>query len=1463
MALHLHLFGPPRLMRDGGVIALNHRKAWALLAYLAVTARPHSRDHLATLLWPDYGQSDARGHLRRELARLRDLLGEEHFAADREQIALAAGQGPVALAVDVNAFQHAVAAAQSCRHATATHCATCRPHLIAADACYGDHFLAGFTLPDSPAFDDWHYFQQEQLRAGQGWVLAQLVTPTSPRGALWAPLQLGEGSQTAPSPNGGRAGEGADALHYARRWVAHDPLHEPAHRALMTLYAQAGQPAAALRQYETCRRTLLAEFGVEPSGETQTFYEQLRTGAFDRRTSRTAETRTKAKSTDALASARRANRPVVIDWGEAPAPGLFYGRGVEVEQLTQWVSTERCRLVAVVGIGGMGKTTLTVQVVQRLAAQVDQIIWRSLLNAPPLATILQGWLQLLADQPDQPKGQDAESLDAQLNQLFDLLRRRRCLLVLDNLETITQEESHSGRYRSGYEAYGQLLQRFGASDHSSCLLLTSREQPQEVARLERTHAAVRTLHLAGLAVAEGMALLATQGVTGAAAQAARIVAHYSGNPLALLLVGETIQELFGGEVTAFLQADLPIFDDIRTVLAHQFARLSSLERDLLLWLAIEREALTTAQLGQTLAQPAPTYALLDAIHSLRRRSLLEQSKPPDDDTHSPTSGEQRSGFTLQNVVIEYLTTFLIDQVCQEIETGRPQFLKSHALLKAQAKEHIRQSQLRLIVQPLLDRLLARWGRAGVEGKIKALLAGVRAAPDRLVGYGGGNLLNLLVQLSADLTDLDCSQLAIRQAYLPHALLPGANFAGAHFQECVFPDTFGVVVALAFHPNGRLLAAGAANDSKVRIWRLSDGQCLAVLAAHSNIVWALDFSPDGTRLASGSQDHTICLWDMQGIEQGFEQGIAQGAVGLTPLHTLTAHTRGVGHLVFAADGRLLASAGADQVVHLWESATGRRLATLTDLPTGYNCLAFSPEGDLLASAGGDCVVRLWDLGALLAPPLSLPTATAAAMVQLSGPSARVGTLAFSQDGRHLASGSGNGDLCLWDLTSLAVDAPNDKSALPLRQLKGHTGTITTLCFRPDGQLISVSEDRTVRRWAAHGAGQEVACHELQGYTSGIWYTAVTVDGQLLAGGGGDRTVRLWSLTNGALVQMLHGHAQGIMALALSPDGTLLATAYQDHKVRLWAMTTRTLQTVLHGHTDEIETLAWGAAPTGDRLLLASGDVEQKIRLWEPMQGRLYQTLIGAAGWVYALAFHPRQGWLVSVSGDGQVRRWQIDYQAGKAAPLTPLIVAGDAGLLFRAVAVHPVEAVVAAAGNSGAIYLWQQDSTGAWQSPLVLQGHTNWVTVLTFSPDGEWLASGSYDRTIRIWRWRTGEQVQILHGHTDWVWSIAFHPQPTANQRLLVSGGSDNRVRVWEAQRGQLLQTLQGHTNWVRAVAFSADGATLISGSSDETLKWWDVATGACLATVSAPRPYEGVNLTGTTGLTAAQQTALTALGAVG
>lgn len=1433
MQLALTFFGPFQAALAGKALTdFRSGRVQNLLIYLALegslpNARAQPRTTLATLLWPDEPERAAKQNLRQTLYQLRQLLGEATQPADPT---------PPFLLITNDTVQWNPAADYSLDVARfLTHLA--HGELAAALELYSGDLLTGLSS-SSPLFEEWLLLTRERFHMQVLDILERLTQAALHQSDYHAAQQL------------------------ARRQLALEPWRESAHQQLMRSLALAGERSAAVAQYESCRRLLAEELGVEPAAATVALYQQIRSGALEQKTENRKPEDRRAEDGKMATVVREepplvtehatrhplpATRPAVQDWGEAPDPRLLYGRQAELAELTQWLlgeaSSSRTRLVTILGMGGMGKTTLAVHLAQQLASQFEVVIWRSLLNAPPLTEILHAWLQLFAEQP---ATHAVESLDTQLNRLFDLLRRHRCLLVLDNAESIMQTQAQAGRYRPGYEGYGQLFRRMGESSHQSCLLITSREQPQEVARLERTLPSVRTLSLSGLTVSEGETILQTHGLRGTSQQMHQLITHYSGNPLALLLVVETIQELFAGDIAAFLQEEAPIFDDIRDVLDQHFARLSTPERDILFWLAIEREALTIQELSQNFPQPLPKHALLDALNSLRRRALLEKN------TIAPsangTLGDGSGGFTLQNVVMEYVTDTLINQIVAEIEAETPVIFKSHALLKAGAREYVRQSQVRLLLQPILDRLLARLGRPGVESRLRGLLPVLRGAEDRLTGYGGGNLLNLLLHLQVDLRGVDFSTLAVWQAYLPGAALPGANFAGSDFKDCVFADTFGVVVALAFHPNGRILAAGTANDGKVRIWRLADGQCLAVLDRHTNIVWALAFTPDGNCLASGSQDHTVCLWDTRHVEASAET--------ITLLHTLTAHTGGIGHLAFTPDGRLLASTGADSQICLWESATGRLLATLHGQGAGFNYLAFNATGTLLATGGKECIVWLWDVEAALAPH-GLPREPLVA--RLAGPTQRIWALAFSPDGRYLVSGSWDGDLCLWELAALAVPAERRALAVPLRHLPGHTNTITTLVFRPDGRLISTSEDRTLRLWDVPAGGQEIARRALQGYTSGVWYTAISFDGQLFAGGGGDRSVRLWALESGALVHALHGHAQGVMAVALTPDGALLAAAYQDHKIRLWDSATRTLNTVLHGHTDEIEAVAWGAAPSDGALLLASGDVEQKIHLWELTRGRLSQTLAGHTGWIYALAFHPHEPWLVSASGDDRVRLWHIDYQNGSGSLLAQLPVDD---VLFRAVAMHPTERVIAAGCNSGAIYLWQQTCTGEWRALRTLLGHTYWVASLAFSPDGEWLVSGSYDRTLRLWHWRTGELLHVLHGHTEWVWSVAFHPQPTATQQWVASCGSDNTVRLWEAHSGQLIRTLQGHTNWVRAVTFSPDGAMLISGSSDETIKWWDVATGDCLATLRAPRPYEGVTLTAATGLTPAQRVALKALGAL-
>ena len=247
--LAMWFLGPPRLVRDDEPLEVDTRKTIALLAYLAVTGQPHSRDALATLLWPESESRQARAILRRNLSMLNKALGGEGLAVDRETI----GLDPQAnIWIDVDQFLQHSQSWQAHDHPDTELCPDCLSILVEAVELYRGDFLAGFTLRDSPNFDDWQSFETERLKRELAGVLEKLVRDYSAR----SEYEL--------------------AIAYARRWLALDPLYEPGHRHLMQLYADAGDRSAALRQYQTCAQLLEDELGVSPEVETTTLYERLR-----------------------------------------------------------------------------------------------------------------------------------------------------------------------------------------------------------------------------------------------------------------------------------------------------------------------------------------------------------------------------------------------------------------------------------------------------------------------------------------------------------------------------------------------------------------------------------------------------------------------------------------------------------------------------------------------------------------------------------------------------------------------------------------------------------------------------------------------------------------------------------------------------------------------------------------------------------------------------------------------------------------------------------------------------------------------------------------------------------------------------------------------------------------------------------------------------------------------------------
>lgn len=1085
--------------------------------------------------------------------------------------------------------------------------------------------------------------------------------------------------------------------------------------------------------------------------------------------------------------------------GPLPEIPFFYGREAELAQLQRWIVDEQCRLVAILGMGGMGKTALAAHLATPLSASFDLTIWSSLLNAPPFAEIANEWLHQLTP----TLGTDLPTrVDDQLALLLHGLQRQRCLLILDNVESILQTGAAAGSYRPGYEEYGQLLQQISLRPHHSCLLLTSRERPQPLGRLERDTTVVHALVLSGLPTIDAHWLIARPGIVASTELEEGLVRRYSGNPLALKLVIETVWELFGGNLALFLgsttatdqiSATTPIFDDMRRVLDQQWSRLSKLEQEITTWLAVVRQPVTAQELLENLHLPQSRAAFVTALRALGRRALLEH---------------QAQFLTLSNVVIEYVTEHLIEQLYHEVETEQLQYLHHVALLQTMTAEYIRQSQQRMIVQPLAERLVKHFGRKALQQKLPRLLNQLRTRPIEQQGYAAGNLLNLALSLGMDLAGWDLSDLAIWQADLRTARLHHINCAGADFRTTRFRDTFGAIYCLAFSLDGQLLAAGA-SDFQIRIWQVATQRSYRVLEGHTQYVWGVAFSPHGHLLASCSLDGTVRLWDVE---------VAQC------LHTLQGHTQGVRQVAFSPEGKTLASVALDGSVRLWDVETATLRAVLEGHQGGVMALAFNATGQWLVTGGDEFHLRLWEVqsGRLLR--------------LLAGHTSYITSVAFSTDGNSLASGGGDHTIRLWDAHSGAL----------LTTLTGHRDAVHSLAFCQDDKLlVSGAGDRTVRLWDC-ASGQ---CVQILGHhASPIWAVAGSRDGQVVASAGDDKTIRLWHSRERRLVAVLQGYTGAMSQLSFVDDGAQLAAAGSDGDIHLWNLPHYQHQAVLPGHQGIVRGLVAHAANN----LLASGGDDGAVQVWDMRYKQRLALLHGHSKAVRALAFDPSGNLLASAGDEPAIYLWEVGQQ--------PPIASWQAHRLsIWSLAFHPHHTLLASAGMDPEVKLWQVPSRQLMRTIYIGAGGNR---CLAFSPDGCFLAIASDDGSIRIWDLQAERIIQHLPGHTQMAYALAFSTDSTR----LVSAGYDKTINVWHFQAGSLVtevpQVLAGHTNAVLGVAFHPRLPLIASCSMDKTLKIWDALSSACLATLRAPRPYEEMNIAGATGLSNAQKSALLTLGAL-
>jgi WD40 repeat protein len=1112
----------------------------------------------------------------------------------------------------------------------------------------------------------------------------------------------------------------------------------------------------------------------------------------------------------------------------------FVGREEELHSLEQLVVNKEYRLVVLVGSGGMGKSFLARKLQEEHKEEFELNIWKRLEGAPSFAD----FLKFLSDYKDFPSS-FLDNSNNNVLQLIKLLQSKRCLVVLDNFESVMRED---GTYLEGCEDYRSLLREVGTTDHKSCLIITTKKNPVQVLNVKPK---VKHFPIRGLQLEDAKQLLADFNLQGSNDEWQTFINYYGGNPFALELKAATESSSSLCELLRKINNREREHEEITELLESQFNILSTEEKEIFYWLAINFEPVSYESLSRDIVLDQSINNLSNNLRKLANNLLIEKT------------GEY---YTLHPVVRDYVLEKFIEVIVNEIQTSNLKLFKSHTLVKAQAKAYIRNTQARVLVVQIIKRLLLKYRKLDeIETKLKEIVKYLQTEDRSLTGYAVVNISNLLFQVqgTTDLSRYNFSNLTIRQADFSNVKLHDVVFQKCILENCVFSNSLGSVLSIAFSPCGKFLAASGITG-RIYLWEAESFKLIRVFEAHDAWIWTIKFTFDGRYLASAGDDQIVKCWDLEELKnknsmleeiQAKEIGDAQATV------------RDLSLTSDSDNNIIIASASDNGCVKVWrirESAS-EHIIDIKQHKDRVRSVCFNPKyPQLLASSEGE-VIKVWKI--------NIQNRKYELVGELPGHSAEVRTICWSPNGIDIVSGGDDGRVLLWR---------NYKTAQH-RELGKHKNWVRSVDFSADGYVLSASEDQTIKVWDVN-EGNFQLLKEIQEHTS--WVQSVRFNPKnntMFASGGADRQVILHDIKQG-LISTIKGYTNFVFSVAFSPDGKELAVGYEDGILRIWNIKTGEYQK-LRGHQGWIRSVTFSS----DNQWLASSGEDRKIVLWQrqPEQTfRKVKELTGHKSWIRQVRFSPTDKILVSCSDDKTIKFYKYENETTDFQSLTK----DNGGHLdwIRSISFSPDGSFLASGSGDKTIKIWQKNEDGIWANCQTLtreedDGHDDWVWSVAFSPDGKYLATASGDRKVKIWflteangskRWK---YYRTLEQHQRSVRIVAFNTTGT----YLASGSIDKTVILWNTQTWQPICDSQqnlvtlNHNDWVRTLAFRQQEHQqeyLATASQDGIIKLWNIqyleGEGIqLLKELKLPALYEGMDITNVEGLSLGEIKTLKDLGA--